>query len=140
MKEFHHKSCIMMIKVDEKLLEKMKSKKVKFMILRTVAKLLLKTSRRSDLIAIYDETIFSILMRHTSLQNAKQAAERLNGIICDTNFFVKESEINLNVNIGIAQISLERSIESTLTCAIDAISLGEKDNLPYGICPQDDED
>ena len=137
--EFHHESSIMMVKVNEKLLHKVNSQKVKFMILRTVAKLLLKTSRRSDLIAIYEDSIFSILMRHTSIQNAKKAAERLKDIICNTNFFVGENEINLDVNIGIARLDLKRSIEATLICTLDAVALGEKDNLSYGICPEDND-
>lgn len=137
--EFHHESSIIMVKVNEKLLSKIESQKVKHMILRTIARLLLKVSRRSDLIAIYEDSIFSILMRHTSIQNAKKASERLKDIICNTNFFVGENEINLDVNIGIARLDLERSIEATLVCALDAVALGEKDDLPYGICPQDEE-
>jgi len=109
------------------------------MILRTVARLLLKTSRRSDLVAVYDDEVFAILMRHTSIQNAKRAAERLKDLVNNTNFFVGDNEINLDVNIGIARIDLERSLEVTLVCALDAIGLGEQDDLPYGICPQDEE-
>ena len=119
--EFHHESSIMMIKINKNLDGIKDSKKVKHIVLRTVARLLLKASRRSDLIAIYDDNIFSILMRHTSIQNAKIVAKRLKDIICSSNFFVGEYEINLNINIGIARIDLERSLEETLICAIDAI-------------------
>jgi len=138
-KEFHHESSIMMVRVSEKLLKKIESQKVRQMILRTVARLLLKTSRRSDLVAVYDNEVFTILMRHTSVQNAERAAERLKDLVNNTNFFVGDSEINLDVNIGIARIDLERSLEVTLVCALDAIAIGEKNNMPYGICPQDEE-
>ena len=136
-KEFHHESTILMIKINYNTLKNVKSKKVKFLINRNIAKTLTKTSRRSDLIAMYDDGIFSILMRHTSIQNAQKAAERLKDIICNTNFFIGEDEISLDINIGLARIDLERPIETTLICALDAIALGEKENLPYGVCPED---
>ena len=138
-KEFHHESSIMMVRVNEDLLKKIESPKIRQMILRTVARLLLKTSRRSDLVAVYDDEIFAILMRHTSVQNAKRAAERLKDLVNNTNFFVADDEITLDVNIGIARIDLERSLEVTLVCALDAIALGPKNNTPYGICPEDEE-
>jgi len=135
--EFHHESSIMMIKVNEKIFGNIKNPKVKYLTLRAVSRLLLKISRRSDLIAIYDDGIFSILMRHTSVQNAQKAAKRIKDVICGTNFFIGKQEMTLDVNIGIARIDLERPIETTLICAIDAIALGEKENLPYGVCPED---
>ena len=135
--EFHHESSLMMIKLNEKIFGKIKNQKVKHMTLRTISRLLLKISRRSDLIAIYDNGIFSILMRHTSIQNAQKAAKRIKDAICSTSFFTGEHEITLDVNIGIARIDLERPIETTLICALDAIALGEKENLPYGVCPED---
>jgi len=138
-KEFRHESSVMMVRVSENLLKKIDSQKVRHMILRTVARLLLKTSRRSDLVAVYDDEVFAILMRHTSVQNAKRAAERLKELVNNTNFFVGDSEINLDVNIGIARIDLERSLEVALVCALDAIALGEKNSMAYGICPQDEE-
>jgi len=138
-KEFHHESSIMMVRISEDLLKKIDNQKIKHMILRTVARLLLKTSRRSDLVAVYDDEIFAILMRHTSVQNAKKAAERLKELVGNTNFFVGDSEINLDVDIGIARVDLERAIEVSLVCALDAISIGRKNGTSCGVCPQDEE-
>ena len=138
-KEFHHESIIMMVRVREDLLKKIESQKIRHMILRTVARLLLKTSRRSDLVAVYDDEVFAILMRHTSVQNAKRAAERLKDLVNNANFFIADNEVNLDVNIGIARIDLERTIEMSIVCALDAISIGQKNGMPCGICPQDEE-
>ena len=138
-KEFHYESSIMMVQVSKKLLEKIESQRVKQIILHTVAKLLLKASRRGDLVAVYDDEVFAILMRHASVQSAKKMAENLKELVNNANFFVGDSEIHLDVNIGISRIDLKRAFEVTLVCAFKAIALCEKNNMPYGICPQDEE-
>ncbi len=136
-KEFRHDSSLMMVRANDEVLAQVGSTKVRQLILRTIARLLLKTSRRSDLIAHYDDGVFAILMRHTSLQNASMAAERLKDLVGNTNFFVGDQEIMLDVEIGIAQIDLDRSTEQTIVCALDALNIAKKTGEACGICPQD---
>ncbi len=138
--EFHHESTLMMVRAKEEVLARLKNPKVRQMVLRTVARLLLKTSRRSDLIAHYEGGIFAILMRHTPIDKAQLAAERLKELVSNTNFFVGDEEVMLEVDIGIARIDPERTIEQTIVCALDALELAkEQEEQPCGICPQDAE-
>jgi len=139
MKEFRHESSIMMIRTSKELLEEIKSGRVRQVILKTIARLLVKASHRNDLIAIYDDDVFVILMCYTSIQNAKKTAEKLKELVNNANFFVEDSEIELDVDIGISRIDLKRSLEATLACALEATTLCEKSSMPYGICPQDEE-
>ena len=137
-KEFHHESTLMMVRANEEVLKKLKSPKVQQMVLRTVARLLLKTSRRSDIVAHYDGTVFAILMRHTSLDNAKMAADRLKDLVGNTNFFVGDEEVLLEVEIGIARIDLDRTTEQTIVCALEALDIAKKNpDASCGICPKD---
>ncbi|MCF6201524.1 MAG: diguanylate cyclase [Hydrogenimonas sp.] len=136
-KEFRHESTLMMVKASDDVLEQIESGKVKHLVLRTIARLLLKTSRRSDLIAHYDDGIFAILMRHTSLNNAKLAAERLKDLVGNTNFFVGDQEIMLDVEIGIARVDLDRSTEQTVVCALEGVEIARKSEEACGFCPQD---
>ncbi len=136
-KEFRHESTLMLVRASEEVIAHLKSPKVQHLVLRTVARLLLKTSRRSDLVAHYEGTAFAILMRHTSLENAQQAANRLKDLVGNTNFFVGDEEIMLDVDIGIARIDLDRSVEQTIVCALEALDIAKKLEEPCGICPQD---
>jgi len=135
--EFRHESTLMMVRASDKVLREVGSPKVQHLVLRTVARLLLKTSRRSDLVAHYEGGVFAILMRHTSLQNAKQAADRLKDLVGNTNFFVGDQEIMLDVDIGIARIDIDRSSEQTIVCAYDGLDIAKKTEESCGICPQD---
>ncbi len=135
--EFRHESTVMMVRANEDVLAQVTSAKVRHLILRTIARLLLKTSRRSDLIAHYDDGIFAILMRHTSLQSAKMASERLKDLVGNTNFFVGDQEIMLDVEIGIARIDLDRSTEQTIVCALEGLDIAKKSGEACGLCPQD---
>ncbi len=138
-KEFGHESTLMMVKASGRLLEDIESAKVRHLVQRTVARLLMKTSRRSDIVAHYENGIFAILMRHTSLTSARMAAERLKDLVGSTNFFIGDKEIRLEVDISIARIDLSRSMEQTISCALTALENIEDDSSPCAICPQDQE-
>ncbi len=137
-KEFRHESTLMTVCCKEEILTRLKTPKIRQLVLRTVARLLLKTSRRSDLVAHYDKGVFTILMRHTPLDKAKLAAERLKDLVNNTNFFIADEEVILEVDIGIARIDPDRSVEQTIVCALEALELAkhQKDE-PCGVCPQD---
>jgi len=135
--EFGHESTLMMVRASDKVLSQISRPKVRHLILRTVARLLLKTSRRSDVVAHYEDEIFAILMRHTSLENAKQAAMRLKDLVGNTNFFVGDREVVLDVDIGIARISLDRSSEQTIICALHGLDIAYQQGDVCGICPHD---
>jgi diguanylate cyclase len=137
-KEFGHESTLMMVKASDALIKSVESSKVQHLIRRTVARLLMKTSRRSDIVAHYGHGVFAILMRHTSLTSAKMAAERLKDLVGNTNFFVGDREIILDVDIAIARIDLNRSMEQTITCALETLeSVDDEKHAPCGVCPQD---
>jgi len=135
--EFKHDSTLMMVRASDSVLSKLSSPKIRQLVLRTVARLLLKTSRRSDIVAHYDGSTFAILMRHTSLENAQKARDRLKDLVGNTNFFVGDEEVMLDVEIGIARIDTDRSIEQTVVCALEALDHDSESDESCGICPQD---
>ncbi|NPA30094.1 MAG: diguanylate cyclase [Epsilonproteobacteria bacterium] len=135
--EFKHESTLMLVRASDDVMRRLKTPKIKQLVLRTVARLLLKTSRRSDIVAHYDGTIFAILMRHTALNNAEMAAERLKDLVSNTNFFVGDEEILLDVEIGIARIDVSRTTEQTVVCALKALDIAKEEEEVCGVCPQD---
>jgi len=119
--EFNHKSSLIMVQLSNATIALINSEKAKGLMVRTVARLLLKTSRRSDIVAHYGEGIFSMLLKHTDTENAQRAAERLYDLVSSTNFFLGDQEIQLHIAIGISELKSSRSVEETLVGTLDAM-------------------
>ena len=120
-KEFKHKSSLIMIELDRELKAKVNNEKATLLMTRTIARLLLKTSRRSDTVAHYGNGKFSMLLKHTDIDSAKKASDRLSDLVSNSNFFLADSEIQLKISIGITDITPEHSVEEIVVSAMDGV-------------------
>lgn len=125
--EFKHKSSLMMIELDKNLKKSVKNEKAILLMTRTIARLLLKTSRRSDIVAHYGGGVFSMLLKHTDIENAKRAAMRLSELVSNSNFFLADREIQLKISIGITDITEKHSVEEIVVSALDGIEKAYED-------------
>ena len=119
--QFGHKSSLIMIELSRELKESVKNEKAIVLMTRTIARLLLKTSRRSDIVAHYGNGMFSMLLKHTDIESAKKAAERLSYLVSNSNFFLADREIQLKISIGITDVTSEHSVEEIVVSAIEGI-------------------
>lgn len=137
--QFGHSSTLVMAKISNEIVKKIKNEKGLLLVSRTISRLLLKTSRRSDTIAHYGDGIFALLLKHSDLFSAKKASERLSDLVSSTNFFLGESEIQLDISIGIAKLDTQRSIDDTIKCALAALEQADRDSeAKYVVCPSDE--
>ena len=120
-KHYKHKSSIVMIKIKEKVLDKMVNAKERDILNRNVARLLLKTSRRSDIVAHFGGGIFTMLMKHTDLNSAQKACERIADLINATSFFIGGDEIEADMELGIMPIDPNYTAEETLSGALEVL-------------------
>ena len=133
-KEFKHKSSLIMIELSRDLKNNAKSEKVVLLMTRTIARLLLKTSRRSDVVAHYGNGIFAMMLKHTDIESAKKASERLCDLVSNSNFFLADREIQLKISIGITDINPENSVEEIVVRAMDGIEKAyEQKNVDYAV-------
>ncbi len=133
--EFRHKSSLIMVQLSRETVSQITGEKAKGLMIRTIARLLLKTSRRSDTVAHYGEGVFAMMLKHTDMESAKRAAERLYDLVSGTNFFLGENEIQLRIAIGISEISPANTIENTLICTLDAMEkANDETKVHYFIC------
>ena len=135
--EFNHKSTLITIELARQLVQDTADKKVLLLMTRTIARLLLKTSRRSDIVAHYGGGTFAMLLKHTDMDSAIKASERLVELVKNSNFFISEKEINLSVTIGISPISPTSSKEEVVAGALKAMDKAYSDtNLNYAVAPK----
>jgi len=136
-KKFSHTSTLMIISLAKEMHATGNDKTTKMMT-RTIARLLLKTSRRSDVVSHYGEGVFAMLLTHTDTFSAQKASERLGDLVSNSNFFMGNKEIQLKISIGISTITPERSVEETIVCALEAMDNANDDpeNFFY-LCSKD---
>jgi diguanylate cyclase (GGDEF)-like protein len=137
-KEFDHKSSLIMIELDQNLKKSIKNDKAVLLMTRTIARLLLKTSRRSDIVAHYGNGVFSMLLKHTDIESAKKASERLTYLVSNSNFFLADREIQLKISIGVTNLDSLHSVEEIVVSAMDGIEKAyEKKNIDYAVSLRD---
>lgn len=132
--QLNHKSSLVLVKIKDSVLGKIVSAKDRIILTRNIAKLLLKTSRRSDVVAHYGDGVFGMLMKHTDLNNAKRACERISELICATSFFFGDIEIDIDVELAIVSITPKNSTELLISIALDSLPKTGKYLEPYIVC------
>ncbi len=130
-KEFKHQSSLIMIELSKSLVADIDNEKAVVLMIRTIARLLMKTSRRSDLVAHYGNGVFAMILKHTDLPSAQKASERLCDLVASSNFFLAEREINLRISVGIKGIMPSQGVEEQVIHAIDAMAAADKSNKGY---------
>jgi len=140
-KEFGHKSSLMMIELSRELKSSVKNAKAILLMTRTVARLLLKTSRRSDIVAHYGNGVFSMLLQHTDIESAKKASERVCDLVSNSNFFLADREIQLKISLGVTNLDSIHSVEEIVVSAMDGIEKAyEKKNIDFAVSLRTDKD
>jgi diguanylate cyclase (GGDEF)-like protein len=135
--EFKHKSSLITVRLSNQTSSSIQSEKAQQLMVRTVARLLLKTSRRSDIVAHYGEGIFAMVLKHTDIESAKRASERLFDLVASSNFFLAEQEIQLRIAIGVAELTASTGVEQTLICTLNAMETADKEpTVRYMACNQ----
>ncbi|MBU0631214.1 GGDEF domain-containing protein [bacterium] len=133
-KEFKHKSSIIMIELSHELTNEVESEKAIMLMTRTIARLLMKTSRRSDTVAHYGGGVFTMLLKHTDIDSAIKAAQRLSELVQNSNFFLADKEIELKVSIGITPVVSESTTEEIIANALKAMEKAYKDpSITYAL-------
>jgi len=133
--EFKHKSSLITVRLAKATGENIQSEKAQQLMVRTVARLLLKTSRRSDIVAHYGSGVFAMVLKHTDIESAKRASERLFDLVASSNFFIAEQEIQLRIAIGVTELNVATGVDQTLLSTIEAMDAAENNpKLRYMVC------
>lgn len=117
----YRSSTLLMVKLIDNVAKEVSDSKALLMIQRSVADMLLKTSRRSDIIAHYKDGIFAILLRHSDLQNAQVVCKRLFVLVKSSNTFIDNKRITLEINIAVAPLKKNQDVEALFNSAITAL-------------------
>jgi diguanylate cyclase (GGDEF)-like protein len=118
---FEHDNTLLSIKIKPESLSSVRHQKDKSLINITLAKLLLKRSRRSDVVGHYGDNIFMIILKHTDEKHAQIAIDRIKDMIDSANFIVDSNNVDIKLNFGISAIESSKTKEEILVQAIDSL-------------------
>lgn len=129
--KYGYSSSLMLLKVKDNVLGIVPSSKDRSLLLRNIAKLLLKTSRRSDVVAHYGDGIFGMVMKHTDIQSAEKAGERIAELIYATSFFMADMELDIDVEISIVELKKDKSVAECIALSLDTLPKSGKNTQEY---------
>jgi len=130
-KKFNHKSSLVALKINENILKNLKREKSLVILNRSIAKILLKTSRRSDIVAHLGNGVFAMLLKHTDTFGAKKTIERLSDIIANSAVFIEGEEIEIKIVASICELKGEKTADEIIEKCIELLKKAQKENKLY---------
>lgn len=132
-KKYRFVSSILMVKISDKILAKIPNLKDRESIVKNAGKILVQSSRRSDIIAYYDQEAFAILLKHTDLKSGIQACERISKLLSSTITFINNIEIKILTEISALQLDGDKTSKENIDVLQNGIKECAKTNSPYYI-------
>lgn len=130
-KKYKFSSSILMVKISDKILNKIPNLKDRESIARNAGKILVQTSRRSDIIAYCEKETFGILLKHTNLKSAIQACDRISKLLSSTVTFIDNMEIKIETEISVSSFDVSKNSNEHIDMLLDGIKECIKQNSPY---------
>lgn len=130
--KYGYSVSLLFLRIKDELLESIQLQKDRILLMRNAAKLLLKTSRRSDVVAHYGDGIFVMEMMHTDIVSAKKACERVSDLFYNTTFFIDDKEINMDIEMSVCSLK-EGNLEEQFIKAINILSTTGKDSEYFAV-------
>lgn len=136
--ELKHETTILTLSLARSITADLKDRAMILVLLKSIAKLLLKTSRRSDILAYIGDGIFAMGLKNSDLPSAKKATERLIETAKTTNVFSDGKDIVLKIAIGISRVVPSKSAENILESSLSALSSALEENVDFKVYAQDE--
>ena len=127
-KKFSHKSSLIAVKVSDKVLKEFKLKKSVTIVNRSVAKILLKTSRRTDVIAHLGDGVFAMLLKHTDIIGAERTIERISDMISNSAIFIEGNEVEIKIVGAICDLKPDIKADEYVNKCKETLKKAQKEN------------
>lgn len=136
--EMKYDTTVLTLTLTKNIINSIKDKALILVLLKSIAKLLLKTSRRSDILAYLGNGIFAMGLKYSDITSAKKAAERLIDTAKQTNVFSDGKDIQLTLAVGIAKVRPQKSVENIIQCSLTALKSALEENVSFKVYAQDE--
>ncbi|RUM66975.1 MAG: hypothetical protein DSZ06_02250 [Sulfurospirillum sp.] len=119
--QFDYPNTLIAVRIKPDIIDALHSSKDKELVRINLSKILYKRSRRSDVVAHYEDGIFMILLKHTDKKLAQITMKRIQDAVEDASFLVNGKEIDVKLDFGYAPIKKDDIKESVIMEALDSL-------------------
>ncbi len=120
-KNFKHSSMLLALQINSNSLNSIRLARDKELITKTVGKMILKRSRRNDIIAHFEDGVFMILLKHTDEEHANITIDRIDNMISLSNYIVDSQSIEIELNFALSKIIPNKTKEQIVALALDKL-------------------
>ncbi|QCI29101.1 GGDEF domain-containing protein [Caminibacter pacificus] len=131
--KFSHVSSVVTIKIKDEILRQLKNEKNIILANRSVSKIILKTSRRTDTVAHLGEGIFAMLLKNTDRIGASKTIERLSDMISTASVFFEGEEVEIQIVGGVVEIKDKKDAKEYVENAINVMREAEEEGMLYKV-------
>jgi len=121
MKNFGYKNSVISFCISDSVLKSIKLKSDRDIVIKTVAKIVLDRSRRSDILAHYEEGIFLLVLKHTDLDSAKKALDSIKNFVSFSNFIIDSKPIQAEIDASIIEMKSDMNVDEIISDAIKGL-------------------
>ena len=129
-KRYGYSASFLLVKLKDRFANRVKNLKERNNMLKSMSQLLLRTSRRSDIVAHYGDGCFAMVMKYTDENGTKQACARILNMLSSMPWKIDNEECKLDVQIVSSMISKTKSTEELLSHALDKLETNQDLNEP----------
>ena len=120
-KNFGYESTLLALKVKKSALENVRLTRDKELIIKTVGKMILKRSRRSDTIAYLQDGVFIIILKHTDVEQAQKTIASIEHMISFSNYIVDSQTIDIELDFALSSINPDKTKEQIIAAALEKL-------------------
>ena len=129
-RRYGYNASFLLVKIKDKFANRVKNLKERNNMFKSMSQLLLRTSRRSDIVAHYGDGCFAMVMKYTDENGTKQACARILNMLSSMPWKIDNEECKLEVQIVSSMISKTKSTEELLSHALDKLETNQDLNEP----------
>ncbi len=120
-KNFGYESTLLALRVKHSALKNVRLTRDKELIIKTVGKMILKRSRRSDVIAHLQDGIFILILKHTDMEQAQKTIMSIEQMISFSNYIVDSETIDIELDFAVSKILPNKTREQIIARALEVL-------------------
>ncbi len=118
---FGYESTLLAFHIKEESLKDIRLTRDRDLIVKTVGQMVLKRSRRNDVVAHFQDGIFIIILKHTNTEQAKKAIESIEHMVSFSNYIVDSQSIDIKLDYAVSKILTDKTKEQIIATALDGL-------------------
>ncbi len=119
---FGYESTLLALKVKNSSLKNVRLTRDKELIIKTVGKMILKRSRRSDIISHLEGGIFIVILKHANIEQAQKTIASIEHMISFSNYIVDSQSIDIELDYALSKIVSNKTKEQIIAAALERLS------------------